>query len=109
MTNNFFKQPSEEFFIYGSILNIQKDNEVVLDTSSVAVEDKDGTDVSSTIIMTGSEGLYSDPDGDYVNNAWRVGIQGGVAASSPYKITFLLDTNLNNVYEIDVVMSIRET
>jgi len=39
---------------------------------------------------------------------YQIGVRAGTAAGSPYKITFLLDTNKNNVYEVDVQMTVRE-
>lgn len=108
--SSFVKQSSETFYVYGSILRVQDADEVIiLGSSSVTAVDDDGTDVTSTILVSGSEALSADPDGSYVDNALRVRVRAGVATGSPYKLTFLMVTNKGNTYEVDAQMVVRNT
>ena len=107
--NNFVKQSSEQFYIYASILNNQAADETVgLADSSVVIVDKDDTVVTNDIKVVDSAAIADDPKGSYTDNAYKIGIKAGTAAASPYKITFLLDTSSNNIYEVDVQMIVRE-
>jgi len=107
--NNFVKQPNEQFYISGSILNNQaSDEKIELAGSSAVITDEDGVDVTTDLKVISSDAISDDPKGDYVDNMYQIGVQAGTAAGSPYKITFLLDTNKNNVYEVDVQMTVRE-
>jgi len=106
---SFEKQSWEEFPIAGSILNVQESDETVdLNNSSVYGYDKDGNDVTTSIIDATTKTLTDDPDGNYTNNALKVRVKGGDEDGTPYKITFKLVTNKGNKWEIDVRMKIKE-
>lgn len=108
-SKSFRKQPNEIFPIYGSILLNQGSGETVdLAESTITVVDKDGTDVTATILDITSKQIFTDPDGNYPNNAVAVVVRAGTAAASPYKITFLLVTSTGNTWEVDVKMAVYD-
>ena len=107
------KQAWEAFYIAGSILSWQDDDStevVVLATSTVIAEDKDGTDVSDTFMNQGTKVLDSDPDGDFTDNmlSMRLTSDGGAEAASPFKVTFKMITDEGNYYEVDVRVEVKE-
>ena len=103
------KQAYEEFFIGGSILDVQGDTEtVVLGTSTVAAEDKDGTDVTSALLDATTKALDSDDTGDYTDNVLAIRVRAGEAAASPYKVTFYIITSEGNKFEIDMEVNVEE-
>ena len=104
----FTKQTYEEFYIAGDFSEDEDGNDIldsgetiVLASSTVAAEDKDGTDVSSTVLDQSTKTV----DGSQLKMLCKAGAE----ASSPYKITFKAVTSSGNKYEIDVRMNIEET
>ena len=107
------KQAWEAFYIAGSILEWQADGStevVVLATSTVIAEDKDGTDVSDTFMEQGTKVLDSDPDGDFDDNmlSMRLATMGGLEAASPFYVTFKMITDEGNYYEVDYRVEVKE-
>ena len=107
------KQTWEAFYIAGSILPWQEDGStevVVAATSTVVAEDVDGTDVSATFMEQATKVLDSDPDGDFTDNmlSMRLKGEGGVAADSPFKVTFKMITDEGNQFEVDVMVYVKE-
>jgi len=99
---SFTKQSWEEFVIAGSLENVIATGEAIdLGSSSVAAVDKNGDDVSTTVL---DQGTLID-DGYYLKIRCRAGDE----SLSPYKITFKIPTDAGNKWEIDVKMKIKET
>ena len=102
------KQEWETFYIAGSILNVQNATEtVVLSTSTVVAEDKDGLDVSATFLEQATKKLDSDTDGVYSDNMLAIRIRAGDEDLSPYKVTFKIITTEDNQFEIDSEVEVR--
>lgn len=103
----FEKQPAEKFMISGSIYKRQETSETVnLSSSSVAAVDKDGSDVTSTVLDSGTKALASDSRGGS-NNMLKIRCQAGTENASPYQITYTLVTSLGNTFELDVRMDVK--
>lgn len=104
------KQGYEEYFIAGSILNVQKDGTetVVLATSEIEAVDKDGEDALATIVDIATKKLDNDPDGDYTDNMLSVRCQGGVEAASPYVVTFKMVTTEGQKWETEMKVVVKE-
>ena len=105
------KQSWEEYFIAGSILNVQKDGTetVVLLTSSIEAVDKNGDDALATVIDAATKKLDSDPDGSYSDNMLAVRCKAGSETSgSPYVVTFKMITTEGNKWEVDMKLVIKE-
>jgi len=104
------KQGWEEYFIAGSILNVQKDETeaVVLGTSTIEAIDNEGNDALATIVDTATKKLDDDPDGSYTNNMLGVKCKGGVEASSPYIVTFKMVTTEGQKWETEMKIVIKE-
>jgi len=93
----FFKQPAEEFTIAGKFNTVLLTGETIVAASStITATDKDGTNVS-TSVLSGKE-----VDGYYLKTT----VYGGAVASSPYKITFVAVTSLGNTWEVDAKMHV---
>lgn len=105
----FEKQPSEEFYIYGSILNVQDETEVInLATSQVTAKDlSDGSDATSIVLNTATKKLADDPDGEYTDNMLGVLCQAG-GDGKKYQVTFLMPTSAGQIFEVDVQMKVKE-
>jgi hypothetical protein len=102
------KQIYESFFIGGSIYNVQQSGEaIVLANSTVVAEDKDGTDVSSTLLSQATKSLGDDENGG-TNNVLKIRLQGGTEAASPYKVTFKMETDQANKWEVDILVKVEE-
>jgi hypothetical protein len=105
---SFEKQNYEEFFIGGDYVDVLESGEALsLAPSTVIAEDKDGNDVTSTVLEASTKALDDSEDGG-TNNVLKIRCRAGVEASSPYKITFKGETTLANKWEIDVKMKIKE-
>jgi hypothetical protein len=103
------KQPWESWFIWGSILNVQEAAEVItLAGSTVLAMDKDGKDAQGVIIDMSTVVLGDDPTGSYTDNMLGVRLQGGDPAKSPYMITFKMNTDLDNKYESEMKITVKE-
>ena len=103
--DSFSKQAYEVFWISSSFANDLGSSEaIVVASSTVVVEDVDGTDVTSGVIVTGTLNI------DSTSQIARVQIKGGVEASSPYKITFRITTESSpaNKWENDIKMKVKE-
>ena len=103
------KQSYEAFFIAGSIIKNQEADEVVeLATSTVAAQDKDLNDVSGIVLEQATKKLADDPEGNYINNALAIQCKAGAEAASPYVITFYMETNKGNKWEVDMKLVLKE-
>lgn len=100
---SFAKQSWEEFVVAGSIEDVVASGELIdLSPSLVIAEDKEGVDVSTTVLdqLTKTK--------DDTLHYLKIRCKAGAEASSPYKITFRVDTDQGNRYEIDVKMKVKE-
>ena len=96
----FEKQPWEEFSIWGDFIDNKETGETAdLVTSSVVAEDKDGTDVSTTVLDQTTIAVSG--------TRLEIKVRAGTASVSPYKITFKIGTSLGNKWEVDVMMKIK--
>lgn len=103
------KQPSEEFFIAGSILKVQTDTEtIVVGTSTVTALDNEDQDVSATFLDQGTIVVGDDPKGAFSDNQLSMRVRAGEAAKSPYKVTFFMVTTEGNKWEVDRIVEVAE-
>jgi len=94
------KHPTEEFDASGSIRLVQQAGEAVnLGSSAATATDKDGNDVSTTLLDQTTLRVTSDPDGG-ANNALTVLVRGGTEAASPYRIEFKVATDLGQIWMV---------
>lgn len=99
---HFYKQPAESFFIDANFEDVLTTGEdIILNSSDIVAEDKDGTDVTATVLDTSVK---------YILDATKlaVRVQNGSEAASPYKITFTIVTDLGNTWEVDVELRVEE-
>ena len=101
------KQASEIFPIGASIYSSAPTEKVVLATSVVTAIDKNGSDVSATFLDQTTLELVSDPAGG-TDNALQIKVRAGGANLSPYKVTFAMDTDDSNHFEVDVLVVVKE-
>lgn len=105
---SFQKQNYEQFFIAGDLVNVLEDNESIdIDNTAITAIDSDGDDASADILQGATKALDDSPDGG-TNNMVKIRVQEGLEANSPYKITFRIPTNLDNKWEIDVKLKLKE-
>lgn len=104
------KQGWEEYFIAGSIINVQKDGteKVVLGTSSIEAIDKEGSDALATIVDVATKKLDDDPDGSYTENMLSVKCKAGLESGSPYVVTFKMTTTEGQKWETEMQIVIKE-
>ena len=107
MTNHrFTKQIGEKFYIEADFSdNIASTETVVIGNSSVTATDALGVNVSfgqPNAVLTDTLAVSASGDGLIVR------VTAGAEATSPYKITFLMETSLGNVWELDVQMTIAQ-
>lgn len=96
----FHKQPNEKFPIAADFSAVLAENESIDgNNSSVVAEDENGTDVSSSVLVSSSMTV----DGPRL----IVTVTGGDAGKR-YKITFRCHTTTGNIYELDVQMIVNE-
>lgn len=89
-----YKQPNESFPVYADFVNVLATGEtLVIGSSSVTVLNSAGMDVT-TDICQGLSVFGTTKLKTLLKKA-------GTEAASPYKITFIAKTSLNNEYEID--------
>jgi len=102
MTLGYFtKQNSETFFISADFTDVLETGETItVGSSSAVAEDSTGTVATSDVIEAGSLAVSG--------SQLKVKVKAGTEALSPYKITFKAVTSLNNIWEKDVEMGIRE-
>lgn len=104
------KQGWEEYFIAGSIIDVQKDGAetVVLGTSTIEAIDAEGNDALATIVDAATKKLDDDPNGSYTDNMLSVKCKGGVEASSPYVVTFKMVTTEGQKWETEMKVVVKE-
>ena len=96
MTINIFrKQPAEIIPVSVDFENVLETEEIISSLSAIAY-DSAGLVVTSTIINATS----------IVSPKCYVTVKSGISGAK-YKITFIATTNLGNVYEEDVFMSVK--
>ena len=99
--NGFSKQPYEEFVIAGDFADVLETGETLdLSSSSVSATDKDGNDVSLTILEQATVVIEG--------SQLKVRCMAGESDLSPYKVTFRTSTNLTNKWEIDIKLQVKE-
>ena len=94
----FTKQISETFPISVDFSDNMATGEVIL-SEVISATDNAGDDVTADVL--------SDPGNDGAQ-AVTVRVLAGTEALSPYKITFVATTDESNVWELDVLMKIKE-
>ena len=94
------KQTYEKYFIFGNFSSRMATGETI-DTYVVTCRDKDGINVTSSLIESGSE--YVDGHRLYVR------IQNGIETLDPYVFTIRIVTNIGNKWEIDGRIIVKET
>ena len=98
----FTKQPYEEFY-WGADFNevVDTDNESILlgSSSIVAVDTADTED--DTVYYIGTLVIIN-------STILAVRVKAGIAASSPYKLTYKIVTSAGNKYEKDILMTVEE-
>jgi hypothetical protein len=95
------KQSYEEFTIAGDFVDQAEPGEnAVLLGSEVLAEDKDGTDVGTTLLDQTTKAVSS--------TQLRIKLRAGTEDKSPYKITFKIVTSAGNRWEIDVSCRVKE-
>ena len=103
MPHVFTKQIAETFKIWAGITNVISVGEsIAIANCTITAYDVDGTDVTSTILDLATKAVY---------DTTKVEVQvkaAGVVASSPYKITFIIVTDVPNTWEVDVQLKIRD-
>jgi len=105
----FTKQSYEQFYIAADLVDVLEDDEAIdLDTTTVTAVDKDNEDATSDVLQPATKALADSPDGG-TNNMVKIRVQAGDEDLSKYKITFRMPTDLNNKWEVDVGMKIKET
>ena len=108
MLNRFEKQPSEKIMIWASAVNNMSSTEkLVLGSCSVSAVDEDGTDVTSTLVDQSTLQLGDHPDKGGTNNILGVMVRNGESGKR-YKVTFQLATDLGQVFEVDVVVYVKD-
>lgn len=105
----FEKQPAEQWFVYGSILNVQDPTETInfANSTITAVDLSDGSDVSGVVLSQATKALADDPDGEYSDNMLGILCQAGTDGKK-YQITFRMETSAGQLFEVDVVMKVKE-
>lgn len=99
--DKFEKQEYEEFVIAGEYEDVMTTGETITDgTSTVTAIDKDGNDVSSTILEQSTKTV----DGTQL----QMRCKAGTYAASPYQITFKAVMSTLNKWEVDVIMWVKE-
>jgi len=106
---SFEKQNYESFFIAADLVDVLETGEIIDlgSTTIVAVKEDGTTDATNIVLQPLTKTLDDSPDGGS-NNMVKIRVQAGVEADSPYKITFKIPTSLNNKWEVDVKLKIKE-
>ena len=106
---SFEKQPYEEITIAGDFESVMASTEaLVLATSTVTATDKNGSDVSSTVLDQSTKAIGDSPDGG-TSNALKMRCRAGSESLSPYKLSYRGVTSTGDKWEIDIRMKIKET
>ena len=107
---DFEKQSYEAFTQGGDFVDvIDSDAGEKLDLAKCSVKawDRNGQDVTNTVLDIGTMALGDSAEGG-TDNVLNVRVRSGSQALSPYIITYYGETNLGEKWEIDVKMKIRE-
>ena len=96
--SKFTKQISETFPISVDFSDNMATGEIIV-SEVISATDVDGDDATA--------GVLSDPGNDGAQAA-TVRVLAGTEALSPYKITFKATTDEDNVWELDILMKIKE-
>jgi len=108
MSEIFTKQNYEEFYIVGDFYkDIDPSDSIVLGSSSVAAEDKDGADVTATVLTVATLAV-ADSKVTGTDNCLTVWVKAGSEAKSDYKITFKAACASGMKLELDIIMKIKE-
>ena len=104
MSQNYFsKQAYEKFTVGADFSNVMDtDESISVSSSEVVAVDNAGTDVSDTVLVSGSKAV--DSTGQQLN----IRVQAGTESGSPYKITYKAVTDVGEYYEIDQYMQVKE-
>lgn len=97
------KQAYEKFYLKADYTEVLGSSETI-SSYTVTAQDKDGTDVTSTIIENSSEIIGTGDDAGRL--LYRV--QAGTEASSPYYVTAKVETSAGNKFEVDHRLVVRE-
>lgn len=103
------KQSYEEFRVdvdFG--LNMEAGETLSIGTCSVTCEDKDGTDVSSTLLDIGTMVTVVGSESGLADAGLQVLIRAGSEAASNYKYTFYGVTSNSHKWERDITMKVKE-
>lgn len=101
------KQNYEEFRIdvdFG--LNMTTPEVLTLATSTIVCVDKDGSDVSATLLDISTKALITGWKSNLANAGLQVLIKGGAVDAQPYKYTFKGVTDSDHKWEKDLSMRI---
>ena len=106
---SFTKQNYESFFVAADLVDVLETGETIsLSTATITALKSDGiTNATDIILQPLTKALDGSPDGG-TDNIVKIRVQAGVEADSPYKITFKIPTDLNNQWEVDVKMKVKE-
>ena len=109
--NRIFKLQTERFFLTGSIVDCKHEptEEVQLSGSSATAIDKDGADVSTSVLDSSTLAVINHPNRptDGTNAALTIRVRAGSAAKSPYKIILTMATTLGNVFQVQQDLQIQ--
>ncbi len=95
----FIKQSDEIFPITADFSDVLATGETITEESSeVIAYDSNNIDVSSTILVADSKSV--------LGSTLLIKVQAGIDGKK-YKITFKAVTSNNNIYELDVIMIIK--
>jgi len=103
------KQSYEEFRIdvdFG--LNMESGETLTVGDCTVVCIDKDGTDVSTTLLDSGTKVVIDGSESGLTDAGLQVLIKGGTEAASNYKYTFKGVTSNGHKWEKDLTMKIKE-
>lgn len=108
--NRIFKLPNEQFFITASMLPIRHEatEEVQLLGSSVIATDREGLDVSTSVLDQSTIAVVNHPNrDDATNTCLSIRCRAGTIEKSPYNLTFTLATTLGNILQVKADLVIQ--
>ena len=109
------KQPWETYLLGADNSHVLEEGEfVLLGASDITAVDKNGADASADVLDNGDKVILTADEEDITtdpitNGMLATRIKAGTEALSKYKITFRAVTSLDNQYETDVRMKIKDT
>ncbi len=104
MSFYYVKQPSEKERV-GNDFNDRLPSGDQVASATYTVVDSDGTDVTSTLTVSGT-GQISDTDSDGTNDTASIRVQAGTDGSN-YKLTILATTDDGNILEEDIIIAVK--